>query len=694
MDVNFLTRIESHAGDLFELGQQADPNAPGAAGRGFAGVSAGGAGGAGLPGGSSGAAGRGRSDSSGSASGMRRVLSSPRLDAASAAARGLHPGVEENPAMRHPLPLHHPLPGLPSAKGGTAAGGASRSGGGAGKGAKGSSGPAGGGAGNSGAGSSAGGESPGSTGRDSVPGDKAYPPAQQYRGTRWRALSKAEMHRSHYDDLFGCVMRNFGKGFVCFGLFRVTLNASRVLFGLLRGRGLPPLSTAAAPAAAAAAAAAAASTASRGRHNNLAPSPQGFVFVLRRLILAIVGDAQSWGMFGGALLSILNGYMFFSRHTPKNSVMGRYRGQVAGMLAGLSLTLAPADMRATLAIFLAVRALEVQGKLAANRGFLPALENGDALLMSAASAVVMAAYVVLPRTLEPAYIRFLNTHIQTPPVHVHALRRMVSGRTLDLTTPVNGLNAVRARHFPRGSAGAKPLPAAFARPAGPGGGYDAAAGAAAIGGSIDGFAQLLHPGESTLWYFVKRWFLGFKLSVPVYVPVYLTSTLLFSASRLLTRPLPQLQRVAKGIAVSSLFLTTYTAIGVSMLPVLRWLGLRYSVVGPSLAPLAVSVAGMIAGFSVLLEKKSRRIELALFVFQKAIDVVWNLASNAKGPWRWLLAEVVTGLPGQVLLFSTALGSIMHAFVRHPHMIRGTYRSMLRRFFDSDTRHTFYFDLMY
>eukprot|EP00947_MAST-08B_sp_MAST-8B-sp1_P000924 g924.t1 len=624
MDVNFLTRIESHAGDLFELGQQADPNAPGAAGRGFAGVSAGGAGGAGLPGGSSGAAGRGRSDSSGSASGMRRVLSSPRLDAASAAARGLHPGVEENPAMRHPLPLHHPLPGLPSAKGGAAAGGASTSGDGAGKGSR----TAGGGAGNSGAGSSAGGESPGSTGRDSVPGDKAYPPAQQYRGTRWRALSKAEMHRSHYDDLFGCVMRNFGKGFVCFGLFRVTLNASRVLFGLLRGRGLPPLSTAAAPAAAsaaAAAAAAAASTASRGRHNNLAPSPQGFVLVLRRLILAIVGDAQSWGMFGGALLSILNGYMFFSRHTPKNSVMGRYRGQVAGMLAGLSLALAPADMRATLAIFLAVRALEVQGKLAANRGFLPALENGDALLMSAASAVVMAAYVVLPRTLEPAYIRFLNTHIQTPPEHVHALRRMVSGRTLDLTTPVKGLNA---------------------------------------------------------------------LSVPVYVPVYLTSTLLFSASRLLTRPLPQLQRVAKGIAVSSLFLTTYTAIGVSMLPVLRWLGLRYSVVGPSLAPLAVSAAGMIAGFSVLLEKKSRRIELALFVFQKAIDVVWNLASNAKGPWRWLLAEVVTGLPGQVLLFSTALGSIMHAFVRHPHMIRGTYRSMLRRFFDSDTRHTFYFELMY
>ena len=47
-----------------------------------------------------------------------------------------------------------------------------------------------------------------------------------------------------------------------------------------------------------------------------------------------------------------------------------------------------------------------------SKGFIPTFAHGDALLMSAASTVVMASYVLLPHTLDAGYLRFLNGHIQ------------------------------------------------------------------------------------------------------------------------------------------------------------------------------------------------------------------------------------------------------------------------------------------
>ena len=70
------------------------------------------------------------------------------------------------------------------------------------------------------------------------------------------------------------------------------------------------------------------------------------------------------------------------------------------------------------------------------------------------------------------------------------------------------------------------------------------------------------------------------------------------------------------IAMSSAFLTTYTAVGVTAVVLLRHLGLRHSVVGSKLSQCALVLGGMVAGLTVLLEKKSRRVELALFVWAK------------------------------------------------------------------------------
>ena len=129
----------------------------------------------------------------------------------------------------------------------------------------------------------------------------------------------------------------------------------------------------------------------------------------------------------------------------------------------------------------------------------------------------------------------------------------------------------------------------------------------------------------------------------------------------------------------------YCMIGVCMVPLMRRLGFRYSVAG-RLAPLCFSIAGVVAGTSLFLEKKSRRIELALFVWAKACDIMWFLGKEQRH--LPIISKVVTGLPGEIMLFGLSLSSIMHAYLRHPHMIRPSYRGIMRRFFDADNRHQF------
>ena len=242
------------------------------------------------------------------------------------------------------------------------------------------------------------------------------------------------------------------------------------------------------------------------------------------------------------MLALTNGWMFATRFIPSNSVVGRYRASIAGWLGSLSLLLAPAGIRSSFALFTAVRALEVQAQMAAKRGIVPTVEHGDVCLMSAASAVVMAAFVMTPFTMEKGYLRFLNTHLQTPPVNVATLRQMTRGETIDLRP----LNALRTQAVPP----LAPLEPSFALPAH----YDARVGPNAD--TLDSFSRLLYPGQWTVVYAVQRWLRGFRLAVPVYVPVYLTSTLIFSLGRTIRAPLASLKRVLNGIAVSSAFLTT------------------------------------------------------------------------------------------------------------------------------------------
>ena len=128
----------------------------------------------------------------------------------------------------------------------------------------------------------------------------------------------------------------------------------------------------------------------------------------------------------------------------------------------------------------------------------------------------------------------------------------------------------------------------------------------------------------------------------------------------------------------------------------RALGLRYRYFG-TLATYCYALAGWTGSFfSTIIEKKSRRIELALYVLSQALETLCNAIA---GVHTYRPGETVVGTVkatafkasnsvsvGVLLSFMASMAVVGHAYMRHPDVIRGVYLGMLRRFFDSDKRH--------
>lgn len=102
--------------------------------------------------------------------------------------------------------------------------------------------------------------------------------------------------------------------------------------------------------------------------------------------------------------------------------------------------------------------------------------------------------------------------------------------------------------------------------------------------------------------------------------------LLFNSPRLARFPLATTQRAVEGVLRSATFLAVYCSLG--------WLGLRFAIPAAvaSTAPAPPSplqqvaaghAAGALCALALLLEKPSRRIELALYVAMQAVRTIFN-----------------------------------------------------------------------
>lgn len=184
----------------------------------------------------------------------------------------------------------------------------------------------------------------------------------------------------------------------------------------------------------------------------------------------------------------------------------------------------------------------------------------------------------------------------------------------------------------------------------------------------DLFCQIVHPqtdscSTHTLDFMVK----AFKRSVPVYVPVYCVPLLLFNGRKMLTSPISTVGGTLTKIARSSVFLTTYMTTMYAFVCAVRN---NTSIESELLGGLGVGAGGI----SILIEKKSRRTELALYIFSQAVLSSFNILRK-----KGLFPHIPHG---DVYLFSVSLGIIMYAYVLEPKLMRKSYFSLFKFFFGS------------
>ncbi|KAJ9508904.1 hypothetical protein QJQ45_028214, partial [Haematococcus lacustris] len=161
--------------------------------------------------------------------------------------------------------------------------------------------------------------------------------------------------------------------------------------------------------------------------------------------------------------------------------------------------------------------------------------------------------------------------------------------------------------------------------------------------------EFWHPGQSCLEHTLTNVPASYARALAVYVPVYLVPALLVHRQKLASQPQLLLPKLAQGIGRSALFLTAFIALAFGSVCA------GFAVTGVSSGPLiaACTAAG---GLAVLLEKKSRRMELALYCLSRAAES----SCRCLVEWGWLPSAL---LPRRldVMLFAAGCAAIMHCY---------------------------------
>jgi len=174
--------------------------------------------------------------------------------------------------------------------------------------------------------------------------------------------------------------------------------------------------------------------------------------------------------------------------------------------------------------------------------------------------------------------------------------------------------------------------------------------------------DIVHPGEGHLAHAARFLLRGVVRALPVYTPVYAVSTALVRRGAMLKRPGHVLGRATLGVLRSSLFLSSYCTIAwasyctVHNLPRQRF---------PSRA--TVLACSFPAGLASLVEKPSRRTELALFCSGHALHSLARLAVL----WGW--ARQIRR--ADLLLFIASSAAIQDTYEKRPDLLTPSFRSV-------------------
>ncbi|XP_078148075.1 mitochondrial import inner membrane translocase subunit Tim17/Tim22/Tim23 family protein [Carex rostrata] len=321
---------------------------------------------------------------------------------------------------------------------------------------------------------------------------------------------------------------------------------------------------------------------------------------------------------------------------------------IAGSIAGLSvLALDDSSRRRTLALYLLVRLGQCAYNSAKSKNRFQLWDkwdnywrHGDSLLFSLACAQVMYAFVMRPESLPKSYQDFIQkTGPVAEPVY-RAVRECCRGGPVDISSlsaflssqkRVNG--ALKLNKYP---------------PIIP--------------------CSVIHPETSSC--VAKNFSAGcttFRKTFPLYFSLTFVPFVVLRLHKFLESPAMTSWRALIGAVRSTAFLSGFVSSFQGVICLHRKVARRDH-------KLVYWFAGAIAASSVLLEKKARRAELALYVLPRAADSLWYILNK-----RHLIPNIKNT---EVVLFCACMGGVMYYLEHEPDTMAPFLRGLIRRFLAS------------
>jgi len=177
---------------------------------------------------------------------------------------------------------------------------------------------------------------------------------------------------------------------------------------------------------------------------------------------------------------------------------------------------------------------------------------------------------------------------------------------------------------------------------------------------------------------LRRFSKGFAQAFLIYLPVHLLPPLMFKRKKILNNPLDSSIHIVKAAMRSSAFLAAFIALtwyGVCLTRTRvghQLLGIDQTRLDKTMAPL---FGCMMCGFSILIENKHRRGEMALYVAPRAIYSLMErvIGPHRRGrPWEKIAAEA-----SEIFIFSGAVATVIEAMYRRDDMVRSSVKGIMK-----------------
>lgn len=341
----------------------------------------------------------------------------------------------------------------------------------------------------------------------------------------------------------------------------------------------------------------------------------------------LVKDALRWGAFLGSFSGIFVASDEIIACLGGRKRTAAWRALVSGALAGPTILLTGTKTTHTsLALYVFIRAMV----LLVRCGNLPTAapwkrkllaptrwQHGDVALMCLSTIQLGYSWIVCPSTLPPSYVRFLNKHGGKDLQYMDAVREMCHRHAAGV--PPGRLRSLRGTPHEK------------------------------FTGKIP--CEFLHPGTTCSEHTMRFLPEAYLRALPVYIPVYIIPAAIVHRQKLLDPGARQelWTKMALGMLRSSAFLSLYCA--------LAWRGAccGFTTAGHT-SGAVIAASCWTAGLATMVEKKSRRMELALYCLSRSVEafslclVTWGVVPKKVVPQRL-----------DVVLFSLATATICHCY---------------------------------